>query len=132
MNVAIVGAGVIAQQYAKRIGEIDGLELAGATDVLPERAQQLVATHGGVAYDSLDALLADGAVNTVVNLTVAAAHPEVTRAALEAGKHVHTEKPVALLGEDAHELAQLARERGVRSRARRRRCSARRSRRRGS
>jgi len=114
MNVAIVGAGVIAQQYAKRIGEIDGLELAGATDVLPERAQQLVATHGGVAYDSLDALLADGAVDTVVNLTVAAAHPEVTRAALEAGKHVHTEKPVALLGEDAHELAQLARERGAR------------------
>jgi predicted dehydrogenase len=114
MNVAIVGAGVIAQQYAKRIGEVDGLELAGATDVLPERAQQLVATHGGVAYDSLDALLADDAVDTVVNLTVAAAHPEVTRAALEAGKHVHTEKPVALRGGDAHDLAQLARERGTR------------------
>jgi predicted dehydrogenase len=38
----------------------------------------------------------------------------VTRAVLEAGKHVHTEKPVALRGEDAHLLAELARDRGVR------------------
>lgn len=114
MRVAIVGAGVIAQRYAERIGEVDGLELVGATDVLSERAEQLVATYGGTVYDSLDALLADDAVDTVVNLTVAAAHVEVTRAALAAGKHVHTEKPLALRGEDAHLLAQLARDRGVR------------------
>jgi predicted dehydrogenase len=114
MRVAIVGAGVIAQRYAARIGEVDGLELVGATDVLPERAQDLVARHGGIAYASLEDLLADEAVDTVVNLTVAAAHVEVTSAALEAGKHVHTEKPVALRGEDAHELAQLARARSVR------------------
>ena len=114
MRVAIVGAGVIAQRYAERIGEVDGLELVGATDVLPERSEQLVATHGGTAYDSLDALLADDAVDTVVNLTVASAHPEVTRAALEAGKHVHTEKPLALQGADAHQLARVARDRGVR------------------
>jgi predicted dehydrogenase len=114
MRAAIVGAGVIAQRYAERIGEVDGLELVGATDVLPERAAELVATHGGTAYESLDALLADDGVDTVVNLTIAAAHVEVTRAALEAGKHVHTEKPVALRGEDAHLLAELARDRGVR------------------
>jgi predicted dehydrogenase len=114
VRVAIVGAGVIAQRYAERIGEVDGLELVGATDVLSERAEQLVATYGGTVYDSLDALLADDAVDTVANLTVAAAHVEVTRAALAAGKHVHTEKPLALRGEDAHLLAQLARDRGVR------------------
>ena len=114
MRVAIVGAGVIAQRYAQRIGEVDGLELAGATDVLHERATELASTHGGIAYESLDDVLADDAVDTVVNLTVAAAHVEVTQAALEAGKHVHTEKPVALRGEDAHMLARLARDRGVR------------------
>ena len=114
MRVAIVGAGVIAERYAERIGEVDGLELVGATDLLPERAAQLVAEHGGIAYDSLDTLLGDDAVDTVVNLTVAAEHVEVTRAALEAGKHVHTEKPLALRGEDAHRLAYLARDRGVR------------------
>jgi predicted dehydrogenase len=114
VRVAIVGAGVIAQRYAERIGDVEGLELVGAADVLPERAQQLAARHGGTAYASLDELLADDAVETVVNLTFAAAHVEVTRAALESGKHVHTEKPVALRAADAHVLAQLARERGVR------------------
>ena len=114
MKVAIVGAGVIAQRYAERIGEVDELELVGATDVVPERAQALVAAHGGTAYATLDELLADPDVETVINLTIPATHVPVTQAALEAGKHVHTEKPVALRADDAHMLAALARERGVR------------------
>lgn len=114
MRVAIVGAGVIAARYAERIGEVDGLELVGATDVLHERAEALVAKHGGTAYRTLHELLADPDVDAVVNLTVPATHAAVTRAALEAGKHVHTEKPVALRAADAHALATLARERGVR------------------
>ncbi len=114
MRQAIVGAGVIASRYAERIDEVEGLELAGATDVLSERAERLVEKHGGRAYASLDELLADDRVDTVVNLTVPATHVEVTQAALAAGKHVHTEKPVALRGEDAHMLARLAREQGVR------------------
>ena len=50
----------------------------------------------------------------MVNLTIPTKHVEVTRAALEAGKHVHTEKPVALRAQDAHALSALARERTVR------------------
>jgi predicted dehydrogenase len=59
-------------------------------------------------------LLADGDVETVLNLTIPSTHVAVTRAALEAGKHVHTEKPMALRAEDAFALAALARDRGVR------------------
>jgi predicted dehydrogenase len=114
VNVAIVGAGVIAARYAERIDEFEPLVFAGATDVLPERAQKLAGKHGGRAYATLDELLADPAVDTVINLTIPAQHATVTRAALEAGKHVHTEKPVALRAEDARALAALARERGVR------------------
>jgi predicted dehydrogenase len=114
VNVAIVGAGVIAARYAERIDEVEPLVFAGATDVLPERAQKLAGKHGGRAYATLDELLADPAVDTVINLTIPAQHATVTRAALEAGKHVHTEKPVALRAEDARALAALARERGVR------------------
>ena len=90
------------------------LAFAGATDVLPGRAAELVARHGGRAYASLDALLADDAVDVVVNLTAPPAHAAVTRAALEAGKHVHSEKPVAL----AHEDARSARRRSPRERGR--------------
>jgi predicted dehydrogenase len=113
VKVALVGAGVIAQHYAARIAEVPLLELAGAVDVQPGRAAKLVAEHGGRDYGSLDALLADD-VDLVVNLTPASSHVPVTSAALEAGKHVHTEKPVALTAGAARRLAGLARERGVR------------------
>jgi predicted dehydrogenase len=114
VNVAIVGAGVIAQGYAERIAEVDGLTLVGVTDVLHERAEALASKHEAVAYRTLDELLAASDVETVINLTIPTKHVEVTRAALEAGKHVHTEKPVAMRSGDAHALAALARERGVR------------------
>jgi len=114
MNVAIVGAGVIAQRYAERIAEVDGLTLVGVTDVLSERAEALAGMHDASAYDTLEELLSAGEVETVVNLTIPTKHVEVTRAALEAGKHVHTEKPLAQRAGDAHALAALARERGVR------------------
>ena len=114
MNVAIVGAGVIAQRYAERIAEVDGLTLVGVTDVLSERAEALAGMHDASAYDTLEELLGVPEVETVVNLTIPAKHVEVTRAALEAGKHVHTEKPLAQRAGDAHALAALARERGVR------------------
>jgi predicted dehydrogenase len=114
VNVAIVGAGVIAQRYAERIAEVDGLKLVAVTDVLADRAETLASKHDAVAYRSLDELLAATDIETVVNLTIPAKHVEVTRAALQAGKHVHTEKPVALTADDAHELAALARDRGLR------------------
>jgi predicted dehydrogenase len=114
LRVALVGAGNIATRYARRISEVDGIELAGASDLRPERAQTLVAEFGGRAYASLDEVLADDAVDVVVNLTLPTAHAEVTQAALEAGKHVHSEKPVALRYEEAHALAELAAARGVR------------------
>lgn len=114
MKVALVGAGVIAARYAECIAAEPGLTFAGGTDVRPGRAAELVARHGGHDYPSLAALLADDGVEIVVNLTTAQTHAEVTAAALEAGKHVHTEKPVALDGAQAHELAALAERCGVR------------------
>jgi predicted dehydrogenase len=114
MRLALVGAGNIAARYAEAIGREDSLELAGATDVLPGRAEALVAAHGGVAYDSLADLLADERVDTVVNLTAPQAHAEVTEAALLAGKHVHTEKPLALRHAEARELVELSGRLGLR------------------
>jgi predicted dehydrogenase len=112
MKLGIVGAGVIAARYAERIAEVDGLELVAVADALPGRARTLAEQHGATAYASLDELFEN--VETVVNLTIPSAHVDVTRAALAAGTHVHTEKPVALRADDAHALAKLARERGVR------------------
>jgi predicted dehydrogenase len=114
MRIGIVGCGVIAGPYAERIAAVDELTLVGAADLDPARAQAFAAKHGGTAYASVDALLADDAVETVVNLTIASAHASVSSAALAAGKHVHSEKPLALAYDEARSLVQLAADRGVR------------------
>ena len=111
MRIALVGAGNIADRYAAAIQRADELELAGAADLDPARAEALATEFGGRAYADLAAVLADGAVD---NLTVPQAHAEVTAAALEAGKHVHSEKPLALRHHEAVRLVALSRERGVR------------------
>ena len=100
MNVALVGAGNIAGRYGACIAAEPALALAGATDLVPARAEALVAEHGGRVYDSLDAVLADDAVDAVVNLTVPGRSRGDARC-LEAGKHVHAEKPLALTAAEA-------------------------------
>jgi predicted dehydrogenase len=114
VRVALIGAGNIADRYADAILRADELELAGATDLAPGRAEELLATRGGSAYPSVEELLADPSVDTVVNLTAPQSHAEVTTAALQAGKHVHSEKPLALRHDEAQALVDLAAERGLR------------------
>jgi predicted dehydrogenase len=113
MRAALVGCGNIAERYAQTI-LASGLELAGATDPAPGCAAALIERFGGREFPDLDVLLADTGVDVVVNLTPPHVHAAVTRAALEAGKHVHTEKPVALRYDEARALAELAAARGLR------------------
>jgi predicted dehydrogenase len=114
MRIALIGAGNIAGRYAAAIAREEALELVGATDLDAGRAETLVGEFGGRPYPDLAAVLADETVDTVVNLTVPRAHAEVTTAALEAGKHVHSEKPLALAHTEAVRLVELAQERRVR------------------
>ena len=113
MRLAIVGCGHIAQAYARDIATYDTLQIVAATDLVPERAEQFVAEHGGTAYPSLDALLAESRADTIVNLTIHDAHAPVTRQCLEAGRHVYSEKPLALQTDEARALVDLASARGV-------------------
>jgi len=114
VRVALVGCGNIAQRYAQAVAAEPQLELVAATDVVAERATLLAAEFGVTAHPTLASLLADDKVDTVVNLTAPQAHAAVTAAAIEAGKHVHTEKPLALNYDEARGLAELAAARGVR------------------
>jgi predicted dehydrogenase len=108
VKIAIVGCGNIAGSYSKDIKQHPSLNLLGFSDLDAARAQAFANEHGGKAYDSLEALLADEAVETVVNLTIHHAHYDVIKQALNAGKHVYTEKPLALSFKEAQELVDLA------------------------
>jgi predicted dehydrogenase len=113
LRVGIVGCGNIAGPYARDIVAKPNLELVALTDLDPARAEALAAQHGARAVPTLDDLLSED-VDLVVNLTFQGSHAATTRRALEAGKHVHSEKPLALSSGEAWELVELANRRGVR------------------
>ncbi|MDX1991178.1 MAG: Gfo/Idh/MocA family oxidoreductase [bacterium] len=113
-KIGIIGAGNIAGPYAKDFKTYDNLALVGVADVDPARAEKFAAEHETRAYASLDDLLADSSVELVVNLTTHTAHKSVSEAALNAGKHVYSEKPLATTYEDAAFLVDLAAQKGLR------------------
>ncbi len=114
MKLAIVGCGNIASPYAKDLRNYPEIELVGAFDLNAAQAAAFGATHGVKIYDTLDALLADPAIGMIVNLTSFRAHYDVSARALRAGKHVYSEKPVALTYADARDLIDIAAQHGVR------------------
>src|SRR5882672_1889378 len=114
LGIGIVGTGNIAGGYARDALTHPEIRLVAATDLDPSRAAVFAASHGIRAHPTLDALLADDAVDIVINLTVHHAHFDVTKRALEAGRHVYSEKPLALRGTEARELVELAAARGLR------------------
>ena len=114
LRIAVVGCGNIAGPYAKTLKPYEQIEIVGASDIDPQRAEAYCAEHGGTAYGSLEELLADDRVEAVLNLTIHTAHPAVITQCLNAGKHVHTEKPLAMRYEDAKALVELAEQKGLR------------------
>jgi predicted dehydrogenase len=114
LGIGIVGTGNIAGGYARDAATHPEIVLVAATDADPERAAAFGATFGCRIHASLEELLADDAVDIIVNLTIHQAHYEVTKRALEAGRHVYSEKPLAMRAGDARELVGLAMARGVR------------------
>jgi predicted dehydrogenase len=114
LGVGIVGCGAIADAYARDITSYPELELVGATDLDRERARALTEQYGGRPYEDLAVLLADDRIELVANLTVHQAHFGVTEACLAAGRHVYSEKPLAMTVGDARLLVELAADRGLR------------------
>ncbi len=114
LRIGIIGCGNIAGPYAKDLATYPYIELAGVGDIDPARAEKLAAEYKTRAYPTAEALLDDPAIDLVVNLTIFNAHKEVTTRCLQAGKHVYSEKPLALTYAETQELLTLAREKNLR------------------
>jgi predicted dehydrogenase len=109
---AIVGAGRWGSLVASALGQVEGLALAGVADESAGAAAAAAARLGCTAYGSLEAVLADAAVEAVVAAVPNDQHASVAQAALRAGKHVFLEKPMALLVRDADATVAIARQHG--------------------
>lgn len=114
-TIAIVGCGYVADSYRHCLAHHpEALRLAGVYDRDPERLAAFRACWGDRVYPSLDALLGDETVRIVVNLTDPENHAPVTSAALAAGKHVYTEKPLGMTTTEAAALRDAASAAGLR------------------
>jgi predicted dehydrogenase len=113
MRIALIGCGFVADYYISTLQSYPQLTVAGVMDRNPDRAERFAKCHSLPLYPSLQALLDDPNVELVLNLTNPRSHFEVSKACLSAGKHVYSEKPLAMAFEDAQHLVALAQEKGL-------------------
>jgi predicted dehydrogenase len=111
LRAGVVGAGVFGGYHAAKYAALPGVTLAGVYDHHPEHAEALAARCGGQVFASEAALIA--AVDIVSVATPAIAHASTALAALNAGKPVYVEKPLAALPDDAGAIVALAERRGL-------------------
>jgi len=110
----VIGCGKISGVYLENGRLFDDVEVVACSDLELERAEGQAEAYGVPKACTPEELLADGEVEVVLNLTVPAVHAEVSMAALRAGKHVYTEKPLAVSLADGRKLLEEAGERELR------------------
>lgn len=114
-KIGIVGCGNISSIYLKNCQQMfDILQAVACADLIPERAQAQAEKYGVPRACTVEELLADPEIEIVVNLTIPQAHFDIAMQAIEAGKSVHNEKPLALTREQGQALLRAAEQRGVR------------------
>ena len=108
VKVGVVGCGVISGIYFERmVKKFEILDVAACADIVNEKAEA-AAKNFGIKAVSVDDILADPEIEIIVNLTIPIAHASVALKALEAGKSVHNEKPLAITREDGKKMLQIA------------------------
>lgn len=114
LRVGVIGIGDISNVYLNNLKKYDAVEVVACASRGLEKAQRKAAEHGiPKAYASGMELIADPDIDIILNLTTPQAHYEYNLAALKAGKHVYTEKPLAMTFEQGRELVSLAKEKGL-------------------
>ncbi|MBP1851151.1 Gfo/Idh/MocA family protein [Rhizobium halophytocola] len=112
LGVGIVGCGNISTTYFSLSPLFKGLKVLACTD-LNMNAAEIRADEYGVTAQPMDELMANDEIDVIVNLTIPAAHFAVSKAGLEAGKHVYSEKPLVLSLAEGEELRRLAAAKGL-------------------
>ncbi|HEY5814385.1 MAG TPA: Gfo/Idh/MocA family oxidoreductase, partial [Terrimicrobiaceae bacterium] len=114
VNLGIVGCGFISDIYLSNLRLLAGVKVVALTDLDMERAQRQAHAYEIAKVLPLNELLTAPEIDVVLNLTIPKAHAQVSLAALEAGKSVYNEKPLAIQREDAEKMLKLAREKALR------------------
>ncbi|MDR6200627.1 putative dehydrogenase [Microbacterium sp. SORGH_AS428] len=112
--VGVIGAGMISDTYLENLGSFPDLRVTAIGDLDTARAAAQAARHGVPHAGAPEDVLAHPDIEIVVNLTIPAAHAAVSAAAIAAGKHVWSEKPLGIDRESALALLAAADAEGLR------------------
>lgn len=108
LKIGFIGCGGIAnQKHLPGMAQQSGVDLVAFCDLIPERAEEAAAKYGAPGakvYTDYRELLEDPSIDAVHVLTPNVSHSEITVAALDAGKHVLCEKPMAINSEEAQRM----------------------------
>ncbi|MEV7034502.1 Gfo/Idh/MocA family oxidoreductase [Streptomyces sp. NPDC093272] len=114
VGVGLIGAGNISDQYLTNLTRFPDLHVAVVGDLDTGRAEAQARKYGVEQWGTAGDVLAHPDVDIVVNLTIPAVHAEVSSAVVDAGKHVWSEKPIAVERADARDLLDRAAAAGLR------------------
>jgi len=114
IGIGIIGCGNILSQYIRGSREFELLEIVSCSDIDLEKAAAAAEEHAIPKAYPVETLLSDSDVDIVLNLTVPVVHAEVNKAAIAAGKHVYSEKPLATDRQSGYETIDAAAQKGVR------------------
>ncbi len=112
IGIGIIGCGNISQAYFNGAKLFEVLKVVSCADINTQVAEAKAAENGCKAQ-TVDELLANPEVQLVINLTIPAVHAQVSLAALNAGKHVHSEKPLSVSLEDGRKILATAEAKGL-------------------
>lgn len=113
VKVGIIGCGTISSVYLKMLTQLPITNVVACADILLERARTQASEYGVPRACSPEELLADPEIELVVNLTIPEVHASISLAALEVGKSVYSEKPLATKRADGQHLLEVARKQGA-------------------
>lgn len=109
IRFGLIGCGRIAEKHSRALESVTGVRLVMTADVNEAAAQRIAAQHGARAVTDYRRVLECVGVDAVIIATPSGLHAEMAREALDAGKHVLVEKPVAMNSSDAERLIERAR-----------------------
>ena len=112
-RVGLIGTGRISGVYLKNCASIDGMDIVACGSLDLEESRGKAELHGVPCVMTPEEIITDPQIDAILNLTVPAAHAEVSLAALEADKHVYSEKPFVMDLTEGRRILDLAAKKGL-------------------
>lgn len=113
VKVGVIGTGNISGIYLEMGQTFDNLQIKSVADLVPEKADAQAELYGIPHVVTNQEMLADPEIEIILNLTTPDSHAEIAFHALQAGKCVYNEKPLAIQREDGRKMLALAKEKGL-------------------